>query len=98
LFNRRIAFEQKELNLPTIAIIDGVAGILWTRDHPPPHFHAKMPGYEAKISIETGDVLTGSLPQAKLKKIRKWLEANRDEVAFAWSEVRSGRTYRGKIG
>ncbi|MFM9973907.1 MAG: DUF4160 domain-containing protein [Beijerinckiaceae bacterium] len=72
--------------------------MLWTNDHPPPHFHARMPGYEAKISIETGEVLTGSLPRSKLKRIRLWLDINRDEISFAWSELRAGRSFEGKIG
>ncbi len=84
--------------MPTIAIIDGVAIILWTNDHPPPHIHAKGLGYDAKISIETGDVLEGSLPRARLKRIRNWLDVNRDEVAYAWEELRAGRSFVGKIG
>ena len=84
--------------MPTIAVIDGIAIILWTNDHPPPHVHAKGPGYDAKISIATGDVLTGKLPKRKLKRILIWLDANRDEVAYAWDELRAGRSFEGKIG
>ena len=84
--------------MPTIAVIDGVAILLWTNDHPPPHIHARGLGLDAKVSIETGDVLTGTLPKAKLKRIRAWLDANRDEVAYAWNELRAGRSFEGKIG
>jgi Domain of unknown function (DUF4160) len=84
--------------VPTIAIIDGVAIILWSNDHPPPHIHAKGAGYNAKISIATGMVLEGHLPKTKLKRIRAWLDANRDEVAYAWDELRAGRSFEGKIG
>jgi hypothetical protein len=86
------------IEVPTIAVIDGIAIILWTRDHPPPHIHAKGLGYEAKISIETGDVLSGSLPKTRLKRIRAWLDANKDQIAFAWDEIRAGRTFKGQIG
>jgi hypothetical protein len=84
--------------VPTIAVIDGVAIILWTRDHAPPHLHARGSGYEAKISIETGDVLSGSLPPLKLKAVRQWLDINRDHVAYAWDELRAGRSFKGNIG
>jgi Domain of unknown function (DUF4160) len=77
--------------MPTIAIVEGVAIILWLNDHAPPHFHARIAEHEAKISIETGDVLDGHLPKHKLKAVLRWLDQHRDEVAFAWSEIRSGR-------
>jgi hypothetical protein len=84
--------------MPTIAIIDGVAIILWNNDQTPPHFHAKSAGFHSKVSIETGEVLDGDLPKAKLKRIRTWLDANRDEIAYAWDELRAGRAFKGRIG
>jgi hypothetical protein len=80
--------------VPRIASIEGVQIVLWPNDHPPPHFHAIIAEYEAKMSIETGDVLSGSLPKAKLRAILSWLDLNRDALAFRWSELRAEQRVR----
>ncbi|MBB5753615.1 DUF4160 domain-containing protein [Prosthecomicrobium pneumaticum] len=49
--------------------------------------------YEAKISIATGDLLGGHLPQAKLTAVRNWLAERRSEIAFCWQEIRAGRPW-----
>ncbi|ALK10408.1 DUF4160 domain-containing protein [Blastochloris viridis] len=83
--------------MPTIAIVDGVVLMIHLRDHLPPHLHAKIAGFEAQISIATGDVLNGSLPPAKRKRVQDWLATHRGEVAFVWSEIRAGRYAGGMI-
>lgn len=77
--------------MPTIAIVDGVAIVLWPNDHPPPRIHAVLGGDEARITIEKGYRLSGSLPRRKMRSVLDWLDGHRDEVAFAWSEFRAGR-------
>ena len=85
------------LTMPTIAIVAGVRVIIYPKDHLPPHLHVKFAEYEAMISIATGDVLEGSLPRAKLKAIKDWLSAHRDQVAYVWQEVRALRYQGGRI-
>lgn len=83
--------------MPTIAIVEGVRIVIFLNDHLPPHLHALFAGQEAKLSIATGEVLSGKLPRAKLKAIQTWLAANRGEVAYIWREIRAGRYSGGMI-
>ena len=83
--------------MPTIAIIDGVRIVIYLKDHLPPHLHAIFAEHEAQISILTGDILNGSLPAAKTRLIRAWLNANRDQVAYIWKEISEGRYSGGQI-
>jgi Domain of unknown function (DUF4160) len=83
--------------MPTIAIVDGVALVMYINDHAPPHVHARFAEYRCKISIVTGEVINGSLPLSKHKAIKLWLEQHREEVSYAWEELRNGRTIEGMI-
>jgi len=83
--------------MPTIAIVEGVRITIYLNDHLPPHLHAFFASQEAKLSIVTGEVLSGTLPRAKLKAIRAWLAANREQVSYVWREIRAGRHSGGMI-
>lgn len=72
--------------VPRLATFDGVAVKLFFGDHPPPHFHAYVgrpgtPGVsEARFSIETGDLLDGELPRAKVAAVKAWCERHREAL------------------
>ena len=83
--------------MPTIAIVEGVRITIYLNDRLSPHLHAFFSGQEAKLSIVTGEVLSGALPRAKLKGIRAWLDANREQVSYVWREIRAGRYNGGMI-
>ena len=83
--------------MPTIAFVDGVALLIYPRDHVPPHVHARIAEHRCKLSIVTGQVIDGSLPPSKLRTVQAWLAAHRSEVAFAWDEIRNGRSIIGMI-
>lgn len=83
--------------MPTIAIVEGVRIVIFLNDHLPPHLHALFAGQEAKLSIATGEVLSGKLPRTKLNTIQTWLAANREQVAYIWREIRAGRYSGGMI-
>lgn len=84
--------------MPTIAIVDGVLILMYIRDHAPPHFHAKFAEHECKISILDGVILEGQMPANKVRRVREWLEENRNEVTGAWAQLQSGHAFKGKIG
>lgn len=88
---------QYELTVPTIAIIDGVRLVIHLKDHLPPHLHAMFAGAEAQIAIATGEVLQGSLPRAKTRAVQTWLAANREQVAYIWTEIRAKRNPGGLV-
>lgn len=55
-------------------------------DHPPPHIHASVgrvgrPGFmKAKFSIESGELLEGELPRAKVPAVTSWCGRHRDDL------------------
>ena len=70
--------------MPIIAIVDGVKIQMFYDDHAPPHFHAVLGGKEAWIVIRTLEVLYGSLPPAKLRRVRVWARRHQSELALNW--------------
>ena len=85
------------MRVPTIAIVDGVAILIYPRDHLPPHVHARFAEHRCKLSIVTGQVIDGRLPANKLRVVQAWLAGHRGKVAFAWDEISNGRSITGMI-
>jgi hypothetical protein len=50
--------------MPTVAIVEGVRIIFFWNDHPPPHFHVEFAEHHGQISVETLELIEGSLPPA----------------------------------
>lgn len=55
--------------MPVFDIFDGIVISVFSRDHLPPHCHAKYAEYEALIDIRTLAVIAGHLPPRQLKKV-----------------------------
>ncbi|MCU0725370.1 MAG: DUF4160 domain-containing protein [Planctomycetes bacterium] len=49
----------------------GIAIFFYFQDHLPPHFHAVCSGMSAQVTIETLALLAGSLPRAKLRRVKE---------------------------
>ena len=60
-------------------------------DHAPAHFHARHGEDEAKIGIEDGALLSGSLSRRDLSLVRKWLSQHRLELWMNWQRVVANR-------
>jgi len=58
-------------------------------DHPPPHFQAVYGEHEANVSIETGEVIAGRLPQAAANLVKQWSLAHRSELKANWDRARA---------
>lgn len=74
--------------MPTVALFYGISIQMFFNDHFPPHFHATYSGDTAEISIETGEVIEGSLPRPALRLVREWLEQRRPEIMANWARAR----------
>ena len=59
--------------------------------HNRPHFHARYGEQSATLSIETGDVMAGSLPKAQLRLVQAWVELRRGQLLEDWRLLTSGR-------
>jgi hypothetical protein len=51
--------------MPIISLFFGIVTKMYHDDNPPPHFHASYQGFEAFISIATGEIIAGSLPKRR---------------------------------
>jgi len=64
--------------MPTLKVIDGTKIDVYSREHPPPHFHAISAEEEELIVIETLETYVGELPKRKRKKVVEWASENQD--------------------
>ncbi len=64
--------------MPTIKIIDSVKIDLYSREHPPPHFHAIYAGMEVLITIKDYKIYAGKIPHPQLNKVIEWAKANQE--------------------
>lgn len=58
--------------MPTLKIIDSIKIDIYSREHPPPHFHAIYAEYEELIIIDSLETYVGKLPTAQRKKVIDW--------------------------
>lgn len=65
-------------SMPTLKIIDGTKIDVYSREHPPPHFHAINAEDEELIVIETLETYVGELPSRKRRKVVEWASENQD--------------------
>lgn len=60
--------------MPTIKIIDSIKIDVYSREHPPPHFHVIYAEYEELIEIESLQTYMGYIPKPQRKKVLGWAE------------------------
>jgi hypothetical protein len=70
--------------MPTIAIVEGVKIQMFYNDHAPPHFHAVLGNHELLVAIGRLEVIRGSLPPAKIRRILAWATDHNDELMLNW--------------
>lgn len=76
--------------VPRLCLLDGIAIWINTRDHLPPHFHAKYGGDEVHIRIQDMSVMTGRLPATKQRLLFRWAVAHSVEIAAKLDLARQG--------
>lgn len=80
--------------MPSISMFYGIIVYMYFMDnkqHHRPHIHAKYQDREVVVSIPDGDVLDGSIPNAKMKLLEAWIELHRDELMADWELTVSGQ-------
>ncbi len=70
--------------MPTISVFYGIIIQMFRTDHMPPHFHALYAEYEARINIQTLEILNGSLPKRALALVLEWANEHRTELMEDW--------------
>jgi hypothetical protein len=71
--------------------------MIYFGDHPPPHVHARIgrPGSrgatEARILIDTGELIDGVLPAPAASQVRSWCQRHRDALLADWDLTQADR-------
>jgi len=64
--------------MPTLKIIDSIKIDIYSREHPPPHFHVLFAEFEELIIIETLETYIGYVPATQRKKVIKWAKTQKE--------------------
>jgi hypothetical protein len=80
--------------VPTISRFFGISIAMYFSDHGHPHFHARHAGGEAKVRIDTLEVMDSTLPRRQLRLALAWAEVHQEELAANWRRARAGETLR----
>ncbi len=65
---------------------------MYFQDHPVPHFHASYGEHDAKLAIDSLQLIAGSLPRRQLRLVVAWGELHRDELRANWRRAASRGT------
>jgi hypothetical protein len=71
--------------MPTICVFYGITIRMYYDDHNPPHFHVSYGDFAAKVSIDSGDMIAGTMPKRVLAMTQEWLELNRIYLLENWN-------------
>jgi hypothetical protein len=80
--------------MPRISEFYGITIAMYYAEHGVPHFHGLYGNEEASISIESLEVLAGSLPDRALRLVREWVALRRAELERNWQHARDGQPLR----
>jgi hypothetical protein len=73
--------------VPEISRFYGIVICMYYDEHPPPHFHVYCQDSHACISIETLDIMRGSLPRRAWALVAEWALAHRGDLRDNWWRV-----------
>lgn len=76
--------------MPTIKIIDNIKIDIYSREHPPPHFHAKFSEFEELIVIKTLETYAGNMPKSQRKKVTDWAKDHRTFLLGIFNKLNPG--------
>jgi hypothetical protein len=78
--------------VPTISRFHGIVIAMYFDDHDPPHFHARHAGAQARIRIDTLEVLDSTLGRRQLRLAVAWAELRQAALEEDWRRARAGET------
>ena len=71
--------------MPQVSRFFGIVIYMYYNDHAPPHFHAEYGEYEAVYTIETLEIMRGSLPRRAHSMVVEWAILHRNELRDNWN-------------
>lgn len=76
--------------MPTLKIIDSIKIDVYSREHPPPHFHVIYAEYEELIEIKKLSTYAGGLPKAQRNKVIEWAKTNQEFLMQNFQRLNPG--------
>jgi hypothetical protein len=76
------------LSVPRISEFYGIVIAMYYREHGVPHFHATYAGQTIVVSIDTGDVIAGTVPPRALRLVQEWAALHQEELRGNWTRAR----------
>lgn len=73
--------------MPTIARLGKILIRMFADDHAPPHFHVWTPDHQATVSIETLELIQGSIDAKALAVAVNWAKVHRDTLETEWRRL-----------
>ena len=73
--------------MPEVSRFYGIVIQIYYGDHAPPHFHALYAGTVAQITIDTLQIIEGSLPKRALGLVLDWAAAHQPELRVAFARA-----------
>jgi hypothetical protein len=73
------------------ALVDRIRGMrieVYSREHPPPHFHVRSSEIDASFDIEDCKLIQGNISASDYEKIRYWHERAKAQLIRVWNESR----------
>lgn len=70
--------------MPIISYFFGITIRMYHDDHPPMHIHVEYQGHVALLSISTGEILKGSLPNKAFNLVKEWIIVHQNELEKDW--------------
>jgi hypothetical protein len=78
--------------MPTISRFFGLTITMYFDDHDPAHFHARHGEGEAKVRVDTVEVIDSNLGRRQLRLALAWAELHQEELMDNWQRARRGET------
>jgi len=70
--------------MPIISYFFGIIVRMYHDDHPPMHIHVEYQGYTAFVSIESGEIIKGTLPKKASSLVKEWTLFHQKELTYNW--------------
>ena len=78
--------------MPTISRFMGIIITMYFDDHAPARFHARAAEHNAKVRIDTLEVIASDLRRRELRLVLAWAEMHAEELDSNWRRAREGAT------
>ncbi|MCR4379130.1 MAG: DUF4160 domain-containing protein [Rhodospirillales bacterium] len=71
--------------MPTIKDFGAFRICMYFEDENPPHFHIVAPDFQAKVNIDTFDLMVGDAPGNVLSQALAWAREHRQDLQELWN-------------